>query len=115
MSDYDSKKESDDLILGIRAWSNERVVKDTSAKIKKIVKHKQKNGTWFCSAPFGYRAVDYQKSKIEIVEEAADIVRRIYDMYIHGAGIQTITRTLTEEHVPTPQYVSPRNSTREWR
>ena len=102
MSDYDSKKESDDLILGIRAWSNERVVKDTSAKIKKIVKHKQKNGTWFCSVPFGYRAIDYQKAKIEVVDEAADIIRRIYDMYIHGAGIQTITRTLTEEHVPTP-------------
>ena len=48
MDDYDSKRESDDLILGIRAWSNERVVKDTSAKILKIVRHKQANGTWFC-------------------------------------------------------------------
>lgn len=102
MSDYDSTKESDDLILGIRAWSNERVVKDTSAKIKKIVQHKQANGTWFCAVPFGYYAIDYQKGKVEVVEEAAQIVRRIFDMYLKGTGITSIARTLTREHVPTP-------------
>lgn len=102
MSDYDSTKESDDLILGIRAWSNERVVKDTSAKIKKIVKHKQSNGTWFCAAPFGYYVVDYQKGKVAVLEEAAKIVRRIYDMYISGDGVTKIARVLTEECVPTP-------------
>ena len=41
MSDYDTNNESDDLILGIRAWSNERVVKDASAKINKVIRHKQ--------------------------------------------------------------------------
>lgn len=102
MSDYDSTKESDDLILGIRAWSNERVVKDTSAKIKKIVKHKQNNGTWFCAAPFGYYVIDYQKGKVGILEEAASIVRRIFDMYLSGMGVNAIARTLTREHVPTP-------------
>lgn len=102
MSDYDSAKESDDLILGIRAWSNERVVKDTSAKIKKIVQHKQTNGTWFCAAPFGYDVIDYQKGKVEINEQAAEIVRRIFHMYLDGAGITAIARTLTRERVPTP-------------
>lgn len=102
MSDYDSTKESDDLILGIRAWSNERVVKDTSAKIKKIVKHKQNNGTWFCAAPFGYYVIDYQKGKVGIIEEAASIVRRIFDMYLSGMGVNMIARILTKEHVPTP-------------
>lgn len=106
MSDYDSTKESDDLILGIRAWSNERVVKDTSAKIKKIVKHKQSNGTWFCAAPFGYYVIDYQKGKVKIDEEAADVVRRIFDMYIDGIGLANIAKTLTREHVPTPNMVN---------
>lgn len=102
MSDYDSTKESDDLILGIRAWSNERVVKDTSVKIKKIIQHKQNNGTWFCSAPFGYYVIDYQKGKVGIIEEAAKIVRRIFDMYIEGIGMARIAKILTNEHVPTP-------------
>ncbi len=102
MSDYDSAKESDDLILGIRAWSNERVVKDTSAKIKKIVRHKQNNGTWFCAAPFGYYVIDYQKGQVGVDEEAAEIVRRIFSMYLNGAGLKSIAQTLTREHVPTP-------------
>lgn len=102
MDDYDSHKQSDELILGIRAWSNERLVKDTSAKILKIVKHKQENGTWFCAAPFGYRVLDYATGKVEIDEEAAKIVRRIADMYVNGYGINKIARILTEEGVPTP-------------
>lgn len=106
MSDYDSTKESDDLILGIRAWSNERVVKDASAKIKKIVQHKQANGTWFCAAPFGYQVIDYRKGKVAVDEEAAAIVRRIFDMYLNGAGVNAIARTLVKEHVPTPSMIA---------
>lgn len=101
MGDYDSHKESDDLILGIRAWSNERVVKDTSAKIKKIVKHRQENGTWICAVPFGYRVVNYQKRIIGIDEEAAETVRKIFDMYLDGKGCHTIARELTLQGIPT--------------
>lgn len=101
MGDYDSHKESDDLILGIRAWSNERVVKDTSAKIKKIVKHRQENGTWICAVPFGYRVVNYQKRLIEVDEEAAETVRKVFDMYLTGKGCHTIARELTLQGVPT--------------
>lgn len=102
MSDYDTTNESDDLILGIRAWSNERVVKDTSAKINKVIRHKQENGTWFCAAPFGYSVLDYEKGKVQIEEEPANIVRRIFDMYIGGAGVNKIAAIFTREHVPTP-------------
>lgn len=105
MNDYDSNKESDELILGIRAWSNERVVKDASAKAIKIVRHRQKNGTWFCAAPFGYTVVNYQKGKVEIDEEAAEIVRRIFDMYLGGKGLTAIARILTKERVPTPSMI----------
>lgn len=102
MDDYDSRKESDDLILGIRAWSNERVVKDASAKILKIVRHKQANGTWFCAAPYGYKVVDYANGVVEIDDEAAEVVRRIADMYLDGAGINKIAKKLSFSGVPTP-------------
>ena len=102
MSDYDTNNESDDLILGIRAWSNERVVKDTSAKINKVIRHKQENGTWFCAAPFGYSVLDYENGKVQIEEEPANIVRRIFNMYIGGAGVNKIATILTQERVSTP-------------
>lgn len=102
LDDYDSHKESDDIILGIKAWSNERVVKDTSAKIIKVIRHKQENGTWFCAAPFGYIVNDYATADISIDEEAAEIVRRIFSMYLNGNGINKIARTLMDEGVMTP-------------
>lgn len=102
MDDYDSRKESDDLILGIRAWSNERVVKDTSAKILKIVRHKQANGTWFCAAPYGYKVLDYSNGVVEVDPVAAEILNRIATMYLEGAGVNLIAKTLTFEGIPTP-------------
>lgn len=102
MDDYDSRKESDDLILGIRAWSNERVVKDASAKILKIVKHKQANGTWFCAAPYGYRVEDYIQGIVVVDEEAAAVVRRIADLYLDGDGVNAIAKKLSFENIPTP-------------
>lgn len=102
MDDYDSKKESDDLILGIRAWSNERVVKDASAKILKIVRHKQANGTWFCAAPYGYKVIDYVNGIVEIDDEAANVMCRIADMYLSGAGVNKIAKTLSFEGIQTP-------------
>ena len=102
MDDYDSRKESDDLILGIRAWSNERVVKDTSAKILKIVKHKQANGTWFCAAPYGYIVVDYAKGLVEIDDVAAKVMNRIAQLYLDGKGVNAIAKILSFEGIPTP-------------
>lgn len=102
IDDYDSDKQSDELILGIRAWSNERLVKDTSAKILKIVRHKQTNGTWFCAAPYGYRVINYADGKVEIDDVAAAIVRRIAKMYCDGLGVNKIARILTDEQVQTP-------------
>lgn len=102
MDDYDSHKESDELILGIRAWSNERVVKDTSAKILKIIKHKQKAGTWFCAAPFGYKVLDYAAGTVEIEEGPSEIVRRIAELFLAGNGVNKIARILSAEGVATP-------------
>jgi len=102
MDDYDSQKESDELILGIRAWSNERVVKDTSAKILKIIRHKQKAGTWFCAAPFGYKVLNYAEATVEIEEIPAKIMYRIGEMYLDGCGVNKIARIFTDEGVITP-------------
>lgn len=102
MDDYDSERQSDELLLGIRAWSNERLVKDTSAKILKIVRHKQQNGTWFCAAPYGYTVVNYAEGRVEIDECVSAIIQRIAKMYCDGLGVQKIARILTNEGVPTP-------------
>lgn len=103
MEDYDSEKQSDEFVLGIKTWSNERLVKDTSIKIKKIIDHKQKNGTWICAVPFGYICNDFQDVKIEVDREAAATVNRIDHMYlVEQKGCKTIAKELTIQKVPTP-------------
>ena len=50
--------------------------------------------------PFGYRVGDDDKP--EIVEEQAEVVRRIFHMYVHeGMGSISIAWQLTDEGVPT--------------
>lgn len=102
LDDYDSTKESDDIILGIKTWSNERTVKDASAKVKRVITHKQQDGTWLCAVPFGYRIEnDYQGNKIVIDEKSAKTVRSIFDMYLSGMGLKKISIYLTENKVQT--------------
>ncbi len=102
IEDYDSFNPSDELTLGIRTWSNERAVKDASRKVQAVVDHKQKSGTWFCAAPYGYTVLSYGEGAVEVDPQAAAVVRRIYQMYDSGMGYKAICVSLTAQHVPTP-------------
>lgn len=102
IEDYDSFNPSDELTLGIRTWSNERAVKDASRKVQAVVDHKQKSGTWFCAAPYGYTVLSYEEGAVAVDPQAAAVVRQIYQMYDSGMGYKAICVRLTAQHVPTP-------------
>jgi site-specific DNA recombinase len=54
------------------------------------------------SVPFGYHRVrEPHRGRLEIDEETAPIVRRIFKMYANGDTIRTIAKHLTTERVPT--------------
>ena len=54
-------------------------------------------------APYGYRKVNIDGSKkIEVDQEAAPIVRRIFDMANNGIGSTDIARILNAEKIPSP-------------
>ncbi len=71
---------------------------------------KAKAGKWVGAGfvPYGFRKVGVkQDSRLEIDEQEARIVRRIFDMYVGENGyaptpMREIARTLTQEGVPTP-------------
>ena len=44
---------SDDDIIGIKTWDNERHVKNTSRKVKRIKRMEQESGTLVSQTPFG--------------------------------------------------------------
>lgn len=98
---YDTNEDEDDVI-GIKTWYNERYVKDTSKKIRKVIKARQSEGTFMIGVPFGYVRSKNDKTKIEIVEKEAAYIRRIFDLYLSGYGYRKIANILSEQGAPTP-------------
>jgi len=98
---YDSLY-SDDDIIGIKTWDNERHVKNTSRKVKRIKKMEQENGTLKCVPPFGYTRHPLNKQMVLIDEEAAAVVRRIFQSVLAGETIASIAKELRTEKIPIP-------------
>ncbi len=80
---------------------NEMPVTDTSKKVKAVIKRRQQDGKWICAAPYGY--IVGKRQEFEIVPTEAEIVRRIFQLYIDGWGYKKIANQLTDEGVPTPR------------
>ena len=98
---YNNLKD-DDSMLGIVTWSNERLVKDTSKKVKAVIYSKQKEGKWICNIPYGYRKIYDEKHSFKIDEITSIYVKKIFDLYVNGYGGQSIAKLLNDEGVPTP-------------
>ena len=98
----DTSNEEDDLMVGFKGVFNDMYARDISKKIRAGYKQKQKNGI-ILIPPFGYFK-DKNTKEVVIVEEQAEIVRRIYSLYLSGYGIKAIAKILNDEGVHTPGY-----------
>lgn len=97
------KTQNTDMLM-FKAFYNEMYVKDISTKIKATLNSQKRNGKFMGGiAPYGYqRNLPYDKHELIIDEEQADIVKRIYDMFISGMGVKKIANILTDENIPIP-------------
>lgn len=98
---YDSENSDDDM-LGITTWYNEKYIKNTSRKIKQVLHARQKEGTLYHNVPFGYIRDQKDKSKILIVPEEAEYIKKIFEYYIQGYGYRRIANILNENKIETP-------------
>ncbi|MFR5888379.1 MAG: stage V sporulation T C-terminal domain-containing protein [Oscillospiraceae bacterium] len=97
----DFPNDDDWLKIQFQFLINEMPVTDTSKKVKSVIRRRQEDGRWICAAPYGY--IVNKKQQFEVVPVEADIVRRIYRMYIDGWGYKKIANSLTDEGIPTPR------------
>lgn len=98
---YDSLY-SDDDIIGIKTWDNERHVKDTSRKVRRVKRMEQENGTLISKPPFGYTRHPLNRQMILIDEEAAAILNLEKELYLDGNGIRKTAEILSQRGIPTP-------------
>ena len=98
--DTDSSESND--LMPFKNLFNEWFIRDTSRKIRAVLKAKAERGEWLGTrAPYGYRK-NSETKKLEVDEEAAAIVRRIFAMCAAGKGPSQIARILKKEQVLTP-------------
>jgi len=99
----DTFQESDDLVIGVRGLMNDYYAKDIGKKIRTGYRQKQKDGLVIIP-PFGYWK-DKNTNEILIVPEAADTVRRIFQLFLAGMTLMPISRVLNQEERKTPAQI----------
>ena len=97
----DSDKGDNDF-TPFRNLFNDFYARDTSKKIRAVMRAKGNAGEHLCSnPPYGYRKDPADKKKWIVDEEAAEVVKRIFDLCIAGKGPMQIAKMLTAQHVLT--------------
>lgn len=87
---------------------NEWYARDTSRKVRAVLKSKGMSGGILNTVPvYGYKKDPSDKNRWLVDEEAAEVVRLIFSMYIAGNGCCRIAGYLCEKGILTPsQYHS---------
>ena len=98
--DTDSSESND--LMPFKNLFNEWFIRDTSRKIRAVLKAKAERGERLGTrTPYGYRK-DPDTKKLIVDEEASAIVRRIFAMCASGNGPSQIARILKKEQILTP-------------
>lgn len=82
---------------------NEWYCEDLSDNIRAVFQKKMQDGQFIGSfACYGYKKDPTDHHRLVIDEPAAQIVQRIYQLYLSGTGVTSIARQLTTEQIPPP-------------
>ena len=102
MDNIDSSKGLNDF-LPIQDWFNEMHAKNTSQKVRAVLKSKGESGISLANnVPYGYKKDENDKTKWVIDETSAEVVKEIYNLFIQGHGTFEIARILTKRNIMTP-------------
>ncbi|MBQ4518020.1 MAG: recombinase family protein [Clostridia bacterium] len=106
--DYDSlygnNTALEDILLPIKNLINENYAREASRKVGISRRNTIDKGLFISAfAPFGYKKSGTKAGRLEIDEEVAPIVRRVFDMFvIQDMSIVEISRQLNDEGVVSP-------------
>ena len=99
----DTLKDDGGVIVPFKNIINERYAKESSIKLTQNFKTMQSEGL-FCSSkpPYGYKRSDDDKHMFVVDEEAANVVKQIFEWYVSGVTKHKICRDLEEAGVMCP-------------
>ncbi|MCL1878406.1 MAG: recombinase family protein [Defluviitaleaceae bacterium] len=102
---YEDPESVDGMQFHFENYFNEYYVKMTSKKIRKVFDMKFKKGEFIGSyAPYGFFKDPDNKNKLIVDEEAAEIVRKIFDMFVYGKlSMRAVAMRLNDMGVLPPR------------
>lgn len=94
----------DTILVGLKNIMNQKYAEDISKKIKANFRERAKRGEMLGGpAPYGYMRNPENVGYFLVDEEAASVIRRIFDLKISGMKDPAIARLLDAEKIPTPR------------
>lgn len=83
--------------------ANDFYTADISRKVRTALSTRKKEGKFIGSSPpLGYQKDPAEKGHLIVEEQGAEIVQRIFQMYLSIGSIMGVAKALTEQGVPTP-------------
>lgn len=99
----DSLSNKNEELAQFKTLLNDMYSRDISKKIRGSLLTQKKSGQFVSGfAPYGYIKNPEDKHHFLIDEEAAEIVQRIFSLYLQGHSVDGIAKQLNEEGVLTP-------------
>lgn len=95
----DSQRGDGEGFAAVRNLFNEWYPRDTSKKVRISLHQRGTSGKHLGKPPYGYRCDPNDKDKWILDEEAAPVVKRIFDLCIDGKGPEQISRILERDQV----------------
>ena len=102
--DTENSDNSNNDYAPLNNFINEKYSRDLSKNIKRVYKIKQQAGEYMGGIPiFGYIKDPKDKHKLIIDEDAAKIVRKIFDLYLKLHSQSGVMKALSDEKIPIPE------------
>ena len=99
----DSQQGRYDMLLPMKNIFNTQYARDISDKVRSAIHTKQQRGEFVGAFPsYGYQKDPANRSHLVIDPAAAQVVRRIFDLFEQGWGKIKIAKQLNAEGIPSP-------------
>jgi site-specific DNA recombinase len=91
------------VMVGLRGLTGEMFREDNALKVRRGLAGRVRDGRSVGGAAYGYRADRPEKGKLIIVEEEAEVVRRIFEKFSEGRSPREIGKRLNFEGIAAPR------------
>lgn len=99
----DSERGRYDMLLPMKNIFNTQYARDISDKVRSAIQTKQRRGEFVGAfASYGYQKDPANHNHLIIDEGAAQVIRRIFDLFEQGCGKIKIAKQLNAEGIPSP-------------